>query len=302
MRAQERNDRETRLFERANAHEGLLHHDHLTAEGLNRSDIGRRLAAHRLTRIHDKVYAFGHIALRPEAYWLAALWTFGRGAVLSHTTAAAFHGWSVQWPQDTVHLSTTRALRSRDGITVHRVRHLDRVDVFHDRAFAVTHVPRTLVDLADVLAWTEYRALADSLPYLAVTQIRAAQLRTPKRPGAPLVTRLIEADDAHTKSEFERRFLALVTSYGLPRPDDLNVRVAGHKADCVYRTEPRLVVELDGRAYHQRRAAMRADRQRDSDYQLDGFRILRLVWDDLHPNEASATARRLRRMLAPADA
>jgi very-short-patch-repair endonuclease len=111
-----------------------------------------------------------------------------------------------------------------------------------------------------------------------------------------LVTRLIEADDAHTKSEFERRFLRFLKAQQLPPPDALNEDVAGHKADCVYRTR-HLVVELDGRAYHRRRAQMRADRHRDVDYQLDGYLILRLVWDDLHDDEAAATARRVRRML-----
>jgi len=42
----------------------------------------------------------------------------------------------------------------------------------------------------------------------------------------------------------------------------------------------------------------RADRHRDTDYQLAGFRILRLVWDDLHPDEVARTAGRVRAMLA----
>jgi very-short-patch-repair endonuclease len=108
---------------------------------------------------------------------------------------------------------------------------------------------------------------------------------------------LIDADDAHTKSEFERRFLRFLAAHDLPRPDALNIRVAGHRADCVFR-EQRLVVELDGRAFHRRRAQMRADRQRDTDYQLAGHRVLRLVWDDLHPGDAPRTADRVRRMLA----
>lgn len=72
--------------------------------------------------------------------------------------------------------------------------------------------------------------------------------------------------------------------------------MAGHEADCVYEGA-RLVVELDGRGYHDRRAQMRADRHRDSDYQAARSWILRLVWDDLHPGEAPATADRLRTML-----
>ncbi len=45
---------------------------------------------------------------------------------------------------------------------------------------------------------------------------------------------------------------------------------------------------------------MPEDRLRDERCHLAGHRILRLLWDDLHPDEAELTVRRLRRMLAPA--
>jgi very-short-patch-repair endonuclease len=296
MRAQGLTDTDKRLLGVANGQFGLLRHADLVAHGLSRSVIARRLAAGRLTRVHDLVYAFGHTVLRDEGRWLAALWACGPDAVLSHATGAAYHRWTTEDPTAPVHVTTTGTIRSREGIVVHRVRRLQRVDVFRPHPFAVTTMPRTLVDLGDVLAWDEYRALADGLASLRVDKIRQAQARAPKRRGSPLVRRLIDADDAHTKSAFERRFLRFLHTHHLPRPDALNARVAGHRADCVFR-EQRLVVELDGRAFHRRRAQMRADRRRDTDYQLAGHRILRLVWDDLHPGEAARTAERVRRML-----
>jgi very-short-patch-repair endonuclease len=179
---------------------------------------------------------------------------------------------------------------------VHRVHALPPVDTFTAGPFRVTTIPRTFVDLADVMSWAEYRALADAQRHLHVDRIREAQARAGRRVGRGLVTRLVEADDAHTKSEFERRFLRFLAAQRIAAPSGLNVPVAGHKADCHYAVE-RLVVELDGRGFHARRAAMRADRHRDTDYQLAGHRILRLVWDDLHPDEGARTADRLRRML-----
>jgi len=298
MGAHERKARERRLLEQANRQFGLLRHEHLVAEAMTRNEIARRLAHSRLTRVHAEVYAFGHTALCIEGRWLAALWACGPAqAVLSHMTAAQFHRMAVPTPGADVHISTLSRARSRAGIAVHKVRRLEERDIFRPHPLAVTTIPRTLVDLADVLPWDEYRALADRLPSLRIDRLRQAQERLPGRRGAPHVRRLIEADDAHTKSEFERRFLRFLTAHQLPRPDGLNVRVAGHKADCVFRG-PRLVVELDGRAFHQRRAQMRADRLRDSDYQLSGHRILRLVWDDLHHDQARQTADRVRRMLA----
>lgn len=303
---------EAHLAATANRQLGLLRHADLLDAGVTQGDIARRLARHRLSRVHDRVYAFGHTALRDEGHWLAALWTLGPPDALSHFTAAAFHGWRVTvgdtrlrgglGPDGAVHVSTTGTHRSRAALTVHRVSRLERADVFDTYPFRVTSIPRTLVDLADVMAWRDYRALADGLRRLYPQRIRQAQQRAPGRAGRGRVTRLIEADDTHTRSELERRFLRFLCAYRLPRPDDLNVSVAGHLVDCVYRSDGRLVVELDGRAFHARRAQMRADRRRDSDYQLAGYRILRLVWDDLHPDEAARTADRVRRMLAPVTA
>lgn len=297
MRAEENTARERRLLATANGQFGLVHHHDLVAEGLGRGAIAWRLASARLTRVFGPVYAFGHTALPDEARWLAALWACDPDVALSHVTGAAYFGWRAPDPGEPVHLSTTRSIKGYEGVVVHRVRRLERADLFRPRHFTVTSVARTLVDLADVLAWPEYRALADAQRRLPVQAIAAAQRRAPFRVGAPLVRRLIEADDAHTRSEFERRYLRFSRAYGVPRPGALNEHVAGHRVDCLYGAQ-RLVVELDGRAYHERRAQMRSDRRRDGDVQLAGYRILRLVWDDLHPAEAAATADRILRMLA----
>ncbi len=44
---------------------------------------------------------------------------------------------------------------------------------------------------------------------------------------------------------------------------------------------------------------MREDPRRDADLQLAGFRVLRLVWEQLDPDEAAATARLVRALLSP---
>ncbi len=296
MGAREDRVREHALRATANRQFGLLRYADLTAAQLTRNEIGGRLEAGRLTRLHHCVYAFGHSALRDEGRWLAALWACGPDTALSHVSAAAYHRWEGEHADAPVHVSTTRSIKSRSGIVVHRVRHLDRADLFRPHPFAVTTAPRTLLDLADVLDWAAFRALADSRPSLHLDKLREVQRRNPGRRGAPVVRRLMEADDAHTKSEFERRFLRFLHAYGIPRPDRLNVRVGGHKVDCVY-DGVRLVVELDGRAFHRRRSQMRADRARDIDLQLAGHQIARLVWDDLHPSEAARTSDRIGRLL-----
>ncbi|MCW3013977.1 MAG: hypothetical protein JWO02_1069 [Solirubrobacterales bacterium] len=114
MRALGLTDTDTRLLTVANGQFGLLRHAQLVAHGLSRSGIARRLAAGRLTRVHDLVYAFGHTALRDEGRWLAALWACGPDAVLSHETGAAYHRWRTEDPAAPVHVTTTGTIRSRE--------------------------------------------------------------------------------------------------------------------------------------------------------------------------------------------
>ena len=63
---------------------------------------------------------------------------------------------------------------------------------------------------------------------------------------------------------------------GLPLPAT-NVKVAGLEVDAVWHRE-RLVVEVDGYAYHGTRQAFERDRRRDARLLLAGYRVLRITW------------------------
>ena len=60
-----------------------------------------------------------------------------------------------------------------------------------------------------------------------------------------------------TRSELERRFLAIVDRHGLPRPQ-LNTRIAGYEVDFAW-PDAGLVVETDGFAAHGTRTAFATD-------------------------------------------
>jgi len=53
--------------------------------------------------------------------------------------------------------------------------------------------------------------------------------------------------------------------------------VAGYEVDFLWPGE-RLVVEVDGYAFHSTRAAFERDRVRDADLQAHGYRVLRFTW------------------------
>ncbi len=279
---------------------GIVTREQLLALGLGAKAISHRLSTGRLVALHRGVYTLGPGPLTDLARWVAAVWACGDGAVLSHASAVAHAGMGEEEDRGVVHVSTTRSVHPRPDdevrIEVHRVRHLDAPDVAWNGLIRVTRIPRTYVDEADRLDYAGLRRLADRQRGIDPAAIRAAQRRSPNRRGAAKLTRLLERDDPRTKSELERLFLRHCDGNGLRRPDGLNARVSGYAVDALY-VQERLAVELDGRAYHERRAQMAADRRRDADLQLAGLAVLRLVWDQFGPGDEVTTARLVRAML-----
>lgn len=273
------------LVEVAERQEGLLTRAQLNALGLSDDAIFARLRVGRLHRRHHGIYTLGHRLLRPRGEWFAAAWAVD-GAVLSHLSAAAFHGW-IGPELAAQEVTTTGQATSRPGLQVHRVERLDERDVHRHPLVGVTRQARTIIDLAAMLPWEELRAIADRIRHLDVQAIRDAQARAPRKRGARNVRRLIGRLEAHTKSEFERRFLRFCRRHGVPLPDAINVRVAGFIVDCQYASS-RVVVELDGRAFHARQDQMRADRGRDRKLLRAGYASVRLVWEDLDDEATTA--------------
>ncbi len=260
----------------------------LVALGIHPRRIRRWTETRRLRELHPGVFTPGAGVLPRRSQFLAAQWWAGEGAALSHHSAAALHGWIVEPPDARIHLATHRS-RFSEVLVVHRTKHLERRDVVGLGRLWVTSDARTLIDLADVLEYDELRRVADRLKELPLARLAAERERLNGRRGAGRTKRLLESEQVRTKSELERRYVRYCTAYGVPHPSHRNHWVGGHKADCVHEAE-RLVVELDGRAHHERRAQLREDHRRDADYQLAGYRILRLTWEELALGERRAAA------------
>ena len=77
-------------------------------------------------------------------------------------------------------------------------------------------------------------------------------------------------------SELEERFLAICDRHGLPRPN-VNTRIEGSEVDFAWR-DVRLVVEVDGYAYHRSPRAFEDDRARDVTLTVAGWTVLRFTW------------------------
>jgi very-short-patch-repair endonuclease len=278
---------------------GLISREQLRAMGLGRGAIEHRLASGRLHRVRRGVYQVGHSAAPPLAREIAALLAYGPGSVLSHRTAAV--QWRILPPADGP-VSVTILGRDggrRPGVRRHRVQSLGAVDLRLRDGVPLTAPARTLLDLAGEADDRDLgRAINEALVQRLVStgDLRSVLERCERRPGSPILRRLVDKfeEPALTRSEAEVRMLELLRRSGLPSPET-NVRVGRYEVDMLWRQD-RLVVEIDGFAFHSTRAAFERDRRRDADLQTAGLRVMRVTWRQI-VEEPEATLVRVARLL-----
>ena len=246
--------------------------------------LARRLASGWLRRTEWRVYQVGPVA-GPYAPEMAALLTCGRRAALSHGTGLGLHALRERVAGRPIEVSAAgSALERRAGITPHRVASLPPDDVTERHGMRVTTVPRTLVDVA---GRTSERGLARLVEeaqlqgLVTPADLAAAVERARGRPGVGKLRAILARDEepSLTRSEAEQRLRDLVRAAGLPMPQ-MNVRVGGFEVDAVWPAQ-RLIVEVDGYAYHSGRAAFERDHRKDARLVAHGWRALRVTWRQL---------------------
>ena len=256
--------------------------------GLTRSAIGVRVRRGTLHRRHRGVYGFG--AEVPYSREMAAVLAAGRRTVVSQGSAGYL--WAlVPEPNDAVHL-TGPSRAQRPGLRFHRLP-LEPGEVTRCRGIPVTTVLRTILDLAAEVRLDELErvvAEAERRRLITLRQLERGLQQRSRCHGAPALRAVLASASgpAFTRSEAERRLLALVRAAGLPAPEH-NVAMAGNERDLVW-FEQRLVVETDGWEYHGDRTAFEADRARDAALLAQGVRTMRVTWRELseHPHRVVA--------------
>jgi very-short-patch-repair endonuclease len=286
-----------RLAERQH---GVVSRAQLLLIGLGQPAIDHRVAKGRLHRVHRGVYRVGHTAPVPLAREMAAVLACGDHAVVSHRSSAFVYRLA---PEDERAVDVTLrdgGRRRRPGIRMHWSR-LQDADVTVCRGLPITTPERTLIDLSgSVRLPVLERAVEDARRRRLVTSnsLEAALDRAGRTNGVGPLRALLrdERGPAFTRSEAEARLAELVRKAGLPAAEH-NVRVGGHEVDLLWR-ETRLVVEVDGYAYHSGRAAFERDRARDAQLQATGFRVMRVTWRQL-ADEPERVIAQLAQALAP---
>jgi Protein of unknown function (DUF559) len=250
--------------------------------GLNPRQIQRLVDNGEFVRAAHGVVRVG---LAPKTWmqqvWIGAL-SAGSQSVISHRSAAALLGLEGFDRTGVVEIIVPRRLRYIDaGVLVHSSIRLDRLDIVRPDGLALTSATRTIIDLAasglsaDVLGNAIDSAVRLRLASPDYIQRRLTALGRQRTKGSAILDELML--DAGGHSYLERRFLKLIRSAGIERPECQVVhRREGRtvaRVDFEWRPA-RLVVEVNGRRGHSSAADRAKDARRRNGLQADGLTVM----------------------------
>jgi very-short-patch-repair endonuclease len=273
------------------------------AAGLSADAVHRRVASRAWWPAGPRVYLVAEHDETPASRTWAAMLSLGEDAVLVGRSAAWWWGFLDTAPGFVeVAVGREHQPRPRDGVRLVRST-VDPVDRTRLRGLLVTTRAPTVLDGAVSLGLDEGARLVDRAllrKRVDLPALHRTHERRPARHGAALAARLLALADGGARSEAERRAHRLVRRAGLSgwRANAAIVlpgfgRILG---DLVFEAE-RVVVEIDGWAYHRDLRAFLRDGPRRSALAAAGWVVLRTHWYELH-EEPEAFLGALRRTLA----
>ncbi|WP_164745241.1 DUF559 domain-containing protein [Georgenia faecalis] len=276
--------------------------------GFTRDAVRWRIASGRWVRVAGDCYAPAEIADddRSDRATLrravAATLTWP-DAVIAYRTAAAIFRLPVL-PCDHTHVILPSRRASRAGLRVHLVPPPSGRDLTRFDGFRTTTRSGTMVDCLSLLPRREAESLLAWVRSRELITVRALQQACTERHGRWGITQLRELTAMAARgalSTGELRLHEVLSAGGLTgwEPDQPIV-VGGRiiaRADVLFR-DARVIVELDGRAFH---ADFQGDRRRMNALVLAGYTVLRFTWADLtdRPTTVVAQVRAALRRVAP---
>jgi very-short-patch-repair endonuclease len=286
---------------------GVVSTRQLKTLGYGRNSASKANGVGRVHRIHRGVYRVGYRRLTWEGRCMAAVLAAapnpaarGHAPVVASYYAAAWLWDLLRYRPETVHVTVPSWRPARPAFVVH-VADLAERDRGVREGIPVTSLTRTLLDLAaelrperlaSALQRAEERKLLDLGPLDELLG------RVPHHPGATALRGALDIyrpPTSFTRSDLEKRFLALVLEAGLPRPRT-NFVVGSHELDACW-PERRFAVELDVYETHGSRRSFEEDRVRGEDLLLAGIAMVRITGPRLE-REPRVVLARLARLLA----
>jgi very-short-patch-repair endonuclease len=273
-----------RLARIARRQRGLFTRTDAAGCGFSLYQIRRRLAAGEWRPVTRSVLIAGGEGLSQSRLDLAAQLAVP-GSVLAGISAAREWGLELDdhrtvllvGPKQNVRLPGVRLLYGSVG----------RREIAMIDGARVTLRDRTVFDCLRLLS--ERRALdlldrALQQGWVTLAGLGELAVRQPGQHGLPQVRRLLAMARGGERSVAERRLTDLLTRAGL-NGWHANVPIVDHRGvigigDVVFEAE-RIVVEVDGWAYHVSPARFQHDRARQNRLVAAGWTVLRFTWRDL---------------------
>lgn len=238
---------------------------------------------------------------------LAAVLSSGKGAVLSHGSAAELLGLWDKRPVPVDVITPSQSGRKIQGIRWHNVRPPLAAEVEGRDGIPCTTVSRTLVDMAGRTGRASLRRLVEQAAVLRELDVRGVDrvLARGRRRGAPNLRAVLEVwrSDGERRprlrSPLEAKLLPLLLESNVPPPEcNVKLRIDGGRPveiDLLWRDQ-RLAIEADGEETHGTRAAFQTDRHRAQRLVAAGYRVAGVTWRQIE-DEPNAVVARIRRML-----
>jgi hypothetical protein len=275
---------------------GLVSRRQALDSGLSAGAIVARLKYGKWRQIYWGVYAtFSGPENREGELWAAVLYA-GKGARLSHETAAELHGLIEQrTPLVHVTIPASRRVRPTRNIVIHISAHDDWTP-YAPGALPCTCVEETVLDLVhsardrdDACGWV---TAAFRRRLTGQGQLRAAMRSRKRLRWRRQLSKVITAAAGGAHSVLEYRYDRDVEhAHGLP-PARCQVPFTKPNGRTGFRdryyAEYALVIELDGKVAHPEET-IRQDNARDNDATAHGGSTMRYDWDDV-TQHACATA------------
>lgn len=292
----------------ATGQHGFVSRDQLRGLGMSDAAIANAVDQCRIHRVLREVFAVGHRQNSQRTKLMVAALACGDGAVVSHGSAAFLHGlWDFQ-PAEVDVIAPIQVGRKIEGIRRRFVPHPLADEQMREGDIPTTTPSRTIVDVAGIVAGA---ALSRTIEQAAVRRILNVSeidriLAGPRRVGSRQL-RAILVDwrryrpGAHLRSRMEARLLPMLSRRELPFPEcNAKITLEGEtfEVDFLWR-EQKVVVETDGRAFHDNPSAAARDSHRNRVFARAGYSIPRLGWEDLRdrPEAIIAEIARLLRTL-----
>jgi very-short-patch-repair endonuclease len=291
-----------RLWKLAAAQHGVVSRKQMRALGMSDDVIDHAIGLGRLHRVFRGAYAVGHPHRSAQSRLMAAVLACGKGAVISHRSAAALLRLIDKGPVVIDVIAPPSRGRKIDGIRLHLVRppRLDETGTMH--GIPCTSPARTLVDLAGVVGERTLRsAFERAAARRRMLDIPAIERSIdPRRRGMKVLAKLIDEwrgaapllkTRGKLKSPLEAKVLPLIAQRDLPPPlFNAPVQIADGRIEVDFLwPDHRLVLEADSRDFHGTAVAFERDRWRDRELMRAGYSVLRVTSREAE-REAEAVA------------